>query len=291
MRVGIAGTGMLGEAVGLRLIERGHELSAYNRTRERTARLGKAGAKVMESASDVAAASDVAIVCVTDAGAVRDVTFGSGGLAHGAHDALVIADMSTIGPDDSRDIARRLSGEFGVPMVGIPVMGGPDAAAAGTLVAMADGRRDAYEACRGVLDDVAQEVHYLGENGTAHTIKLAMNLQIASLALSISEGIEIARRGGVDPEAFLAVLNSTYFGTGMSRKKAHRMVRGEYTPTFLLRNLEKDLGIIARFAESRGAALPGADRVLETYRDAVSAGHGDLDYTGILRHIGGPRGG
>ncbi len=287
MKVGIVGTGMLGEAVALRLIERGHTLAAYNRTRERTLRLADAGAKVMESAKDVAAASDIAIVCVTDADAVRSVTFGDGGLASGAHDALVIADMSTISPVDSREIAQRLAAEFGIKMIGIPVMGGPDAAAAGTLVVMADGDRDAYTACEGVLRDVGQEVHHLGKNGTAHTVKLAMNLQIASLALSISEGIEITRRGGVDPETFLTVLNSTYFGTGMSRKKAHRMARGEYTPTFLLRNLEKDLGIITRFAESRGAALPGAGNILRVYRDAVNAGHGDLDYTGILRHIGG----
>lgn len=278
---------MLGEAVGLRLLSCGHAVAAHNRTRGKTARLAGAGASVMDSAREVAAASEVAITCVTDAGAVRDVAFGHDGLAAGAHAGLVMADMSTICPDDSREISRRLSSEHGIPAVGVPVMGGPDAAAAGRLVVMADGDRGAVEACRPALRDIAQEVHYLGEAGTAHTVKLAMNLQIASLALSISEGIELSRRAGADPEAFLKVLNSTYFGTGMSRKKAHRMARGEYPATFLLRNLEKDLAMAVRLAESRGASLPGARSIHGTYAEAVRAGHGELDYTGILRHISG----
>lgn len=278
---------MLGEAVGLRLLGRGHAVTAYNRTRGRTARLAAAGAAIAGSAREVAAASEIAITCVTDAGAVRDVTFGADGLAAGAHDGLVVADMSTICPDDSREVARRLHAEAGVRMVGVPVMGGPDAAAAGTLVVMADGDREAVEACRPALRDIAQEIHYLGEPGTAHTVKLAMNVQIASLAISISEGIELARRGGADPESFLKVLNSTYFGTGMSRKKAHRMARGEYPATFLLRNLEKDLAMAVRLAESRGARLPGASAARAAYGEAVGAGHGELDYTGILRHISG----
>ncbi|MDD9814237.1 MAG: NAD(P)-dependent oxidoreductase [Thaumarchaeota archaeon] len=288
MRVGIVGTGMLGEAVGLRLLSRGHDVAAHNRTRGRTARLASSGAAVMGSAREVAAASDVAITCVTDADAVRAVTFGVDGLAAGAHAGLVIADMSTICPDDSREISRRLLSEHGVRMIGVPVMGGPDAAAAGELVVMADGDAGAIKACEPALRDISGEIHRLGESGTAHTIKLAMNLQIASLAISISEGIELARRGGADPEDFLKVLNSTYFATGMSRKKAHRMARGEYPPTFLLRNLEKDISMAVRLAGSRGASLPGALAARAAYGEAVRAGHGGLDYTGILRHISGP---
>ncbi len=278
---------MLGEAVGLRLLSCGHTVAVHNRTLAKTARLAGAGASVMDSAREVAAASDVAITCVTDADAVRDVAFGPDGLAAGAHAGLVVADMSTVCPDDSREISRRLSSERGIPMVGAPVMGGPDAAATGRLVVIADGDKGAVEACMPALRDISQEVHYLGGAGTAHTVKLAMNLQIASLAISISEGIELTRRAGADPEAFLKVLNSTYFSTGMSRKKAHRMARGEYPATFLLRNLEKDIGMAVRLAGSRGARLPGAEAARAAYAGAVRAGHGELDYTGILRHISG----
>ena len=280
---------MLGAAVGLRLIECGHVVSAYNRTRKTTSSLDEAGAAVMDTAREVATASDFVITCVTDAGAVRNVVFGDDGVAEGAHDSLVVGDMSTIDPADSREIASKLAEDHGTHMLGIPVMGGPDAARAGDLVVIADGDRFAYQEKREILGDIAQTVHYVGDNGTAHTIKLAMNLQIASLALSISEGIELVRGGDVDPGSFLDVLNSTYFGTGMSKKKAHRMVRGEYGPTFLLRNLKKDLGLITGFAGSHGISLPGAAAVDKAYSGAVEAGLGELDYTGILRYVEGLR--
>lgn len=276
---------MLGSSVGLRLIECGHELVAYNRTRSATLDVKSAGARIMDTPRDVAAASDFVITCVTDADAVQSVIFGDNGLSHAIHDELVIGDMSTIAPKDSRKIATRFHTECGAVMLGIPVMGGPHAAREGRLVAIVDGDKQAYSKWSKVLADIAQKVHYVGNNGTAHTIKLAMNLQIASLAVSISEGIKIARGGGIDPELFLKVLNSTYFGTGMSKKKAYRMVHGEYTPTFLLRNLKKDLGLITKFADEEGVVLEGAGIIDKIYADAVTAGFGELDYTGILKHL------
>ncbi len=276
---------MLGAGVGLRMIDSGYKVAAYNRTRSATVDLENAGAAIMDTPRDVAASSDFVIICVTDADAVRSVVFGDDGVAAGAHDGLVVGDMSTIDPDDSRKIADRMHAECGIKMLGVPVMGGPDAAKAGTLVVIADGDKQAYNACSGVLGDISQAVHYVGTNGTAHTIKIAMNLQIASLALSLSEGIEIVRGGDVDPELFLTVLNSTYFGTGMSKKKAHNMVRGEYSPTFLLRNLKKDLGLIMGFIDARKIRLDVAKAIDGAYADAVAAGLGELDYTGIHKHI------
>ena len=81
----------------------------------------------------------------------------------------------------------------------------------------------------------------MGGTGTAHSIKLAMNLQIAMLALSLSEGITLTKKAGFDPEIFLKILNSTYFKTGMSEGKAHQMISESIEPTFTLANLKKDL--------------------------------------------------
>ena len=220
MKVGIIGIGMLGEAVGARLIEKGHKICAYNRTRKATANLEKMGAIIADAPQDVSLACDFIIICVTDAVAVRNVVFGDKGITCKAHGNLIVGDMSTIGPADSKEIATRLDSEFDIRMLGIPVMGGPDAARSGSLIVIADGNKDAYEKINDVLCDISQTIHHVGDNGTAHTIKLAMNLQISSLALALAEGIELVRSANVSPENFLAVLNSTYFGTGMSKKKS-----------------------------------------------------------------------
>jgi 3-hydroxyisobutyrate dehydrogenase len=112
-----------------------------------------------------------------------------------------------------------------------------------------------------------------------------MNLQIAMLALAISEGITLARASSVEPEVFLKILNSTYFKTGMSENKAYKMIKDEYRPTFTLNNLKKDLNTINETAKSFGIQLPMSTEAEEIYKKAIENGFGDLDYTGVLAYL------
>lgn len=285
--VGVVGTGMLGAAVAARLAARGRDVFAHNRTPEKAAALEKAGVRAAESPAAVAERCPLVIVCVKDAAAVRAVALGPQGIAASGA-APAVCDMSTITPADSRAIASGLRGA-GIEMLDTPVMGGPAVAERGELVMMASGDRAAFDANRGALGDVAGTVFFLGAAGTALTVKLAMNLQIASLAMSISEGIAMVRAASVDPREFLKVLNSTYFGTGMSRNKAYRMADGRYDPTFLLSNLRKDLRAVNEAAGTAGLNLPLASMAEEAYGAAVAAGLGGLDYTGILEYVEGLR--
>lgn len=288
MRVGLVGTGMLGTAVGLRLLSRGHEVSAYNRTRANAAALEAGGASVAGTPAGAAAGCGMVITCVRDAGAVRGVSFGPGGVAAGAGGGAIVCDMSTIDPASSREISAGYA-RAGVRMLDTPVMGGPGAAAAGELVVMAGGDRGAYGEARALLGELSSKSFYVGPAGSGHAAKLSMNLQIAMLALSISEGIALARATGVGPAAFLDVLDATYFSTGMSRNKARKMAAGSFEPTFTLANLRKDLQAIASTAGSLGLELPMAGLAGELYGRAVGAGLGGLDYTGILALLEGRR--
>ncbi len=285
-RIGIVGTGMLGSAVAVRLAESGaYAVSAYNRTAQNAGAAGAAGARVLRSPAAVARESDVVITIVKDADAVRNVSFGPGGIVEGRHGGLTVADMSTIDPAGSKEITAEYA-RYGIGRVDSPVMGGPDAAAAGRLVVMASGSRVAFDACSRVFDYMAESVFYLGDKpGTAHTIKLAMNMQITMLALSLAEGITLVDRSGADPKTFLDVLNSTYFSTGMSRKKAYNMISGRQDPTFTLANLRKDIGIMTSAAGLLGADLPMTKAAEKVYDEALREGHGELDYTCIIRHI------
>lgn len=289
MRVGIVGLGMLGCAVAAHLLDVGFDVAAYNRTGARTSAARAAGARVMASPMDVASGSDIVITVVRDADAVQDVSFGSRGIAEGAHEGLVVADMSTIDPAESADMAARFR-KYGIEKIDIPVMGGPNVAVSGDLVMMASGSADAFSRCREVLDAIASRVFFLGESGVAHSVKLAMNLQITMLALALSEGITFVRKSGVDPKKFLQVLNSTYFKTGMSEKKAYGMIDGKQDATFTLANLKKDISTVTRAAKSMGIDLPMIARAEEVYGDAVRCGLGEMDYTGIIRHIEKPDG-
>ena len=284
VKIGIIGTGMLGEAVGLHLLDSGYSVSVYNRTKSKTKNLEEKGADVAELPSVVAESSDLIITCVKDADAVKQVLFGQGGVVSGKHDDMTVADMSTINPNAAKEISKKLHDE-GIKSIEIPVMGGPNVAIDGKLVLMASGDKESFDRFSKVFNTIANKTFFLGESGSAHSIKLAMNLQISLLALSLSEGIMLTKKAGFDPEIFLEILNSTYFSTGMSQNKAFKMIKDEYQPTFTLKNMKKDLDTIIASAKDFDAKLPIAERANEIYKQALDAGFGEIDYTGILAYI------
>ena len=284
MKLGIIGTGMLGEAVGLHLLDVGYEVTVFNRSKEKTKKLENKGAIVVDSPKNVAENSELVIMVVKDADAVKDVVFGDCGILAGRHEGMCIADMSTINPNSTREISKKVT-ENGIDYMEIPVMGGPNVAINGKLVIMASGKKEVFEKFKTIFESIADQSIYLGDTGTAHSIKLAMNLQIAMLALALSEGITLTKKAGCDPEIFLKILNSTYFKTGMSEGKAHNMISEDVKPTFTLANLKKDLDTINDAAESFDAELPMAKIARKIYADATDAGFGDIDYTGIISYI------
>ena len=284
MKIGIVGTGMLGEAVGLHLLDVGYEIIVYNRSNKKTENLKNKGATVVESPKEVAKNTDLVIIVVKDADAVNDVIFGDYGILAGNHEGMCIADMSTVNPNSTKEISEKVVAA-GTDYLEIPVMGGPNVAIDGKLVLMASGEKEIFEKFNQVFDSIAEQSFYLGNTGTAHSIKLAMNLQISMLALSLSEGITLTKKAGFDPEIFLKILNSTYFKTGMSEGKAYKMIKESYEPTFTLANLKKDLDTINDAAESCNAELPMAKLARKIYSDAKEAGFGDIDYTGIIAYI------
>ena len=284
MKIGLIGTGMLGKSVGLHILQSGYQLTAYNRTNEKTKELKTKGAQIVSTPKEVALNSDIVITVVKDSNAVKQVSFEEDGLIFGNHKGLIVCDMSTINPLESKNISKKFF-ENNISMLDTPVMGGPNVAINGNLVMMAAGNKDSYAICKKLFETIAKKVFYLGENGSAHAVKLAMNLQITMLALALSEGITLVRGAKIDPEIFLEILNSTYFKTGMSENKASKMIQDKFEPTFTLENLKKDIQTISETSKSFGLDLPMIKKAEEIYENAVIEGCGNLDYTGILAYL------
>ena len=283
-KIGIIGLGMLGNAVALHLLDSGFEVTVFNRSKDKTTQAKEKGAIVVDSPKEVAEKSDLVIIVVKDADAVKQVAFEENGIVNGKTDKLIVADMSTIDPSESKNISEKFL-EFDIHKLDIPVMGGPNVAITGDLVMMASGDKTSFEECKSVFEKIANKVFFLGEKGVAHSIKLAMNLQITMLALALSEGITLVKKADVDPKIFLEILNSTYFKTGMSENKAFKMIDGKYDPTFTLENLKKDITTMTSAAKSLGVELPMIQKAEEVYGNAVKEGLGGIDYTGIIEYI------
>ena len=283
-KIGIIGTGMLGNAVALHLLDLDFKITAYNRTKEKTIQLKEKGATIVESPKEVAENSELVIIIVKDAKAVKEMSFEKNGIVEGNHENLIVADMSTIDPSESKDISKKFQ-NFDINKLDIPVMGGPNVAITGELVMMTSGDKKSFEKCEQVLNAIANKVFFLGESGVAHSVKLAMNLQIAMLALALSEGITLVKKSDVDPKIFLKILNSTYFKTGMSEKKAYNMIEGKYNTTFTLGNLKKDITTMTNAAKALGIELPMISKAEEVYENAIKEGFEGVDYTGIIEYL------
>ena len=283
-KIGIIGLGMLGNAVALHLLESGFKVTAYNRTKEKTSKLKDKGATIVSTPKEVAEKSELVITIVKDAYAVKQVSFENNGIIEGKHEKLIVADMSTVDPIESKNISMKFR-DFSINKLDIPVMGGPNVAITGNLVMMASGNKEIFERCEEIFNTIANKVFYLGKSGVAHSVKLAMNLQITMLALALSEGITLVKKSDVDPKIFLEILNSTYFKTGMSEKKAFQMIEGKYNTTFTLANLKKDITTMTNAAKSLGIELPMISKAEEVYENAIKEGFGNIDYTGIIEYI------
>ena len=275
---------MLGNAVALHLLDSNFKVTAYNRTKDKTLQLKEKGATVVESPKEVAENSELIIIVVKDANAVKEISFEKNGIIEGNHENLIVADMSTIDPTESKNISNKFQ-NFNISKLDIPVMGGPNVAITGDLVMMVSGDKGNFMKCEQVFNTIANKVFFLGASGVAHSVKLAMNLQITMLALALSEGITLVKNSDVDPKIFLEVLNSTYFKTGMSEKKAYKMIEGKYNTTFTLDNLKKDITTMTNAAKSLGINLPMITKAEEVYENAIKEGFGDIDYTGIIEYL------
>ena len=284
MNVGILGVGLLGSSIAKRLSLSGHKIFAYNRTRQKAESLKNFGIQVVDSPKELASKCELVITILKDAPVIEQMAFGDNGIIHGKHDGLIVADMSTINPISSRKIAKKFLDE-GISMIDTPVMGGPSLAEKGQMVVMVGGKKEIYDKCKTVFDSIGEKTFLLGENGSGHAMKLAMNSQIAIFALALSEGIILAKKSGLDPMTFLEILNSTYFKTGMSINKGPKMVRGDFEPSFFLKMMQKDLDEINYTADQVEANIPISKLANEIYQKAIKAGLGEIDYTGILSYL------
>ena len=140
MNIGIIGTGFLGKAIAIRLLNTGHKVIVYNRTKVKTEPLKNLGAIVADTPKELAQACDLVLTIVKDSEAVESVSFDKNGIIHGKHEGLTVADMSTINPVSSKKIATKFL-ENGISMIDVPVMGGPSLAEKGELVVMVGGKK------------------------------------------------------------------------------------------------------------------------------------------------------
>ncbi len=273
MRVAILGTGKMGGAMAKRLNAAGHELTLWNRTRERADKLaiGKVAATPAEAVED----AEIVISMLTDADAVRAAYFGDGGAVKAAQ-RQVFVEMSTAGPDVGQVVAPAIEGAGG-QYVEAPVMGSVGAVEAGTLVVLAAGPGGAIDRALPVLESLGQ-VRRVGDRGNAARLKLVANSMTAGVSALAAELQSAGTASGLNPEDVFFVI--TRIAPGLSARKSG-FVEHRYQPvTFALRDALKDVRLATELFGRSGSTTPLTSTVKELYERAAKSASG-LDISAI----------
>jgi len=273
MRVGIIGTGKMGGAMARRLKSQGHELTLWNRTRARAEALGVGS--VAATPAEAARDADVVISMLTDADAVRTAYLGDAGAVKAAKDQVFI-EMSTAGPDVSAEIAPRLE-KAGAHYIEAPVIGSVPAVEAGSLIVLAAGSEAAIERARPVLQALG-EVRYVGNLGSAASLKLVANSMLAGVTALAAELQAAAAGAGLDAEQVFWAISR--IAPGLSMRKSG-LVEHRYEPVlFALRDAVKDLGLALEVYRRTESSTPLTEKTQELYERAAKL-VGSLDMSAI----------
>jgi 3-hydroxyisobutyrate dehydrogenase len=284
VRVGFAGLGTMGQAMAANLARAGFPLAVWNRSPGRSGPLVELGAAEAATPARLATESDVVVICVRDTPDVAEIVFGTNGIASGTRDNLLVIDCSTISPAATRSFAARLA-EAGVRFVDAPVSGGSEGARQGTLSIMVGGDAADVERARPILAAMGKTITHMGPVGSGQATKAVNQVILAATYLGVAEGIVLAIKSGLDPEAVVRALSGGAAQSWVLANRSERMIRNEYPIGFKLALHRKDLGIALGMAEETGAALPVAGLAAQIENGLIAAGHGDDDNSALARAI------
>ncbi|MEU8136353.1 NAD(P)-dependent oxidoreductase [Streptodolium elevatio] len=269
--VALLGTGIMGSAMARNLLATGHDLRVWNRTRERAEPLGAAGATVADDPADAVRGADVILTVLNDGDAVHAAMTAA---APGLRTGQVWAQMSTVGVAALERLAE-LADTHGLVLVDAPVQGTRQPAEAGTLVILAGGPRP--PALDSVFDAVGSKTLRFDAVGDATRLKLTTVGYGIAMTSVIGEFLALAEGLGVDPADFAAVMTGGPMDSPYLQAKMAAIRGNDYTPSFTVRNAEKDTRLIADAAARAGISVDLTQAAGARFRRAEARGHGDDD--------------
>ncbi|MCA1719373.1 MAG: 2-hydroxy-3-oxopropionate reductase [Actinobacteria bacterium] len=284
-RIGFVGLGIMGQPMAQNLVEAGHELVLYNRTREKAEELAnEGGAEVADSPKEVAEKSDVIITMLPDSPQVEEVVAGEGGLFEGIKEGTLLVDMSTISPMVTEELAAEAK-ERGASMLDAPVSGGQPGAEEGTLSIMVGGSEEDFERAKPLFDVMGSAATHVGPTGAGQVVKACNQIVVALTIEAVSEALVLGSKAGVKPEKVVEALSGSLAGSAVMEAKKEKFFDRDFDPGFRIELHHKDLGIALATGREYGVSLP-VTAIVDQMLEALKAkGRGDRDHSAILTQI------
>jgi len=253
--LGFVGLGTMGGQMVNRLLSKGHTVTGYNRTRSKAQWLIDKGMRWADSPKAAAATADVVFAMVTNTAALAAITDGPEGLLAGLGKGKIFADMSTVSPKASVALAARVR-ETGADMIDCPVSGSVTTLVEGKLSVMAGGRRQTFDRVLPVLLDIGPKVTYVGDNGLALVMKIAVNLSLATQMLAFCEGVLLAEKNGIARATAVDVLTHSAVASPMVQYRGPFVLQQPPEAWFDVNMMQKDLLLALELGRQSDVPLP-----------------------------------
>ncbi|MFP4054073.1 MAG: NAD(P)-dependent oxidoreductase [Phycisphaerae bacterium] len=286
LAIGFIGTGVMGRSMAAHLLDAGHTLHVYNRTKSKAADLLDRGATWQDTPSAVAEHCNVIFTIVSFPRDVEEVYFGKDGILQAMQPGTIVVDMTTSRPDLAERIAEQAHQRNGMAL-DAPVSGGDTGARQGTLSIMIGGDREAYDRVLPLLEHMGGNIVYQGGPGSGQHCKMCNQIAIASNMMGVCEAVAYARQAGLEPETVLKSISAGAAGSWSLSNLAPRILKGNFDPGFYVKHFIKDMVIASRSADGMGLPTPGLDVAKNLYQQLAANGHGDEGTQALYRFYDG----
>jgi 3-hydroxyisobutyrate dehydrogenase-like beta-hydroxyacid dehydrogenase len=287
--LGFVGLGVMGSEMVLRLLEKGHTVTGYNRTQSKAARLIEKGMKLAASPKQVAAESDFTFSMVTNSAALGAIVEGPHGMLAGLAAGKTLIDMSTVSPEFSRSVAAKVRAT-GADMVDAPVSGSVITLQEGKLSVMVGGRKETFDRVNALLHDVGPKVTYVGENGLALVMKIATNLSLAVQMLAFSEGVLLAEKSGIPRDVAVEVLTNSAIASPMVKYRGPFVLKLPAEAWFNVNMMQKDMLLALDLGRSLDVPMPTTAITNEFLTSARGMGLVEEDFAVVFDVLAGMSG-
>lgn len=274
MEIGFIGTGVMGSSMVRHLLNAGHTVHVYNRTKEKALPLTEEGAIWQDTPTAIAKVSDVIFTIVGYPSDVEDVYFGEQGIFKGLSEGKTVVDMTTSTPALAIRIAEEAE-KIGVAALDAPVSGGDLGARNGTLTVMVGGDREAFEKLKPVFETFSKDLRLFGEAGSGQHTKMVNQIMVAGTMTGLSEMLVYAKAAGLDLEEVVKTVNGGAAQNWSLGNYAPRIIAEDYSPGFFVKHFVKDLKIALDEAEKMNLDLPSTKQAYQLYKQLEEKGHGD----------------
>lgn len=283
-RIGFIGLGIMGRGMAQNLLNADYELTVWNRTTARTTPFAERGAYVASSPADLAQQCTIVFTCVSDTADVEAVLFGASGAAEALAPGSLVVDHSTISPNATKEMARRLA-ERDVHMLDAPISGGSEGAANGTLSIMIGGDAIQVERAMPYLKVMGETITHVGAQGAGQLAKLVNQVLVVNNMLAVSEALLLAQAGGLDLDKTLQAVSQGAAGSWMLSNRGTQAIVRDWRPGFTIDLQQKDLRLVLEAADELGVPLMGTSLCFNLYRTLQARGLGTEGNHAMLKAL------